>query len=111
MQTTSRLFDDLAKVASSAVSTFGAVREEIETRVKERVERMLAEMDLPTSEELAAAKAMAQKARDEQDALLLKIHELESRVAILEGERKAGTGSESAAVENAAVDAMAQRDA
>ena len=32
-------------------------------------------------------------------------------IAILEGERKAGTTSESAAVENAAVDAMAQRDA
>lgn len=84
MQTTSRLFDDLAKVASGAVSTFGAVKEEVETRVKERVERLLAEMDLPTADEVAAVRAMAQKAREEQDGLLERIAVLEARVAILE---------------------------
>jgi BMFP domain-containing protein YqiC len=84
MQTTSRLFDDLAKVASGAVSTFGAVKEEIETRVKERVERMMADMDLPTADEVAAVRAMAQKAREEQDALMERIAALEARVAILE---------------------------
>ena len=84
MQTTSRLFDDLAKVASGAVSTFGAVKEEVETRVKERVERMLAEMDLPTADEVAAVRAMAQKAREEQDGLLERIAALEARVAQLE---------------------------
>jgi BMFP domain-containing protein YqiC len=84
MQTTSRLFDDLAKVASGAVSTFGAMKEEIETRVKERVERLMAEMDLPTADELAAVRAMAQKAREEQDGLLERIAALEARVADLE---------------------------
>jgi BMFP domain-containing protein YqiC len=84
MQTTSRLFDDLAKVASGAVSTFGAVKEEIETRVKERVERMMAEMDLPTADEVAAVRAMAQKAREEQDVLMERIAALEARVANLE---------------------------
>jgi BMFP domain-containing protein YqiC len=84
MQTTSRLFDDLAKVASGAVSTFGAVKEEVETRVKERVERLLAEMDLPTADEVAAVRAMAQKAREEQDGLMERIAALEERVAILE---------------------------
>ena len=84
MQTTSRLFDDLAKVASGAVSTFGAVKEELETRVKERVERLLAEMDLPTADEVAAVRAMAQKAREEQDGLLERIAALEARVAVLE---------------------------
>lgn len=84
MQTTSRLFDDLAKVASGAVSTFGAMKEEIETRVKERVERLMAEMDLPTADEVAAVRAMAQKAREEQDTLLDRIAALEARVADLE---------------------------
>jgi BMFP domain-containing protein YqiC len=84
MQTSSRLFDDLAKVASGAVSTFGAVREEIETRVKERVERLMADMDLPTADEVAAVRAMAQKAREEQDVLMARIAALEARVAILE---------------------------
>jgi BMFP domain-containing protein YqiC len=84
MQTTSRLFDDLAKVASGAVNTFGAMKEEVETRVKERVERLLAEMDLPTADEVAAVRAMAQKARDEQDRLMERIAALEARVATLE---------------------------
>ncbi|HEX2528745.1 MAG TPA: accessory factor UbiK family protein [Geminicoccus sp.] len=84
MQTTSRLFDDLAKVASGAVSTFGAVKEEVETRVKERVERLMAEMDLPTADEVAAVRAMAQKSRDEQDRLMERIAALEARVAALE---------------------------
>jgi BMFP domain-containing protein YqiC len=84
MQTTSRLFDDLAKVASGAVNTFGAMKEEVETRVKERVERLLAEMDLPTADEVAAVRAMAQKARDEQDRLMERIAALEARVAALE---------------------------
>lgn len=84
MQTSSRLFDDLAKVASGAVSTFGAVKEEVETRVKERVERLLAEMDLPTAEEVTAVRAMAQKAREEQDSLMERLEALEKRVAILE---------------------------
>ena len=84
MQTTSRLFDDLAKVASGAVNTFGAMKEEVETRVKERVERLLAEMDLPTADEVSAVRAMAQKARDEQDGLMERIAALEARVAKLE---------------------------
>jgi BMFP domain-containing protein YqiC len=84
MQTTSRLFDDLAKVASGAVSTFGAVKEEVETRVKERVERLMAEMDLPNADEVAAVRAMAQKAREEQDVLMERIAALEARVAVLE---------------------------
>ena len=39
MQTENRLFDDLARVASGALSTLGGLRDEIEARVKERVER------------------------------------------------------------------------
>ena len=39
MQTSNRLFDDLARVASGAFNTLSGLREEIETRVRERVER------------------------------------------------------------------------
>ncbi len=59
MQTQNRLLDDLAKVAGSAINTLGGLREEIETRVKERVERLAAEMELVSREELDAAMAMA----------------------------------------------------
>ncbi|MEZ5823931.1 MAG: accessory factor UbiK family protein [Geminicoccaceae bacterium] len=84
MQTQNRLFDDLARVASGAFHTLGGLREEIELRVRERVERMAADMDLVTREEFDAVSAMAARARDEQETLLARIAELEERLAKLE---------------------------
>jgi BMFP domain-containing protein YqiC len=80
MQTDNRLFDDLARMANGAFSTLSSVREEVETRVRERVERLLADMDLVPREEFEAVKAMAQKARLEQEALLTRVTELEQRL-------------------------------
>ena len=77
MQTENRLFDDLARVASGAINTLGGLREEIELRVKERIERFAGEMDLVSREEFDAVKAMAAKARADQEALLDRIATLE----------------------------------
>ena len=84
MQTESRIFDDIARVASGALSALGGVKDEIETRVRERIERLAAEMDLVTREELDAAKAVAMKARAAQEDLEAKVAALEARVAALE---------------------------
>ena len=84
MQTESRIFDDIARVASGALSALGGVKDEIETRVRERIERLAAEMDLVTREELDAAKAVAVKARAAQEDLEAKVAALEARVAALE---------------------------
>ena len=80
MQTENRLFDDLARVANGAFSTLSSLREEIETRVRERVERLLADMDLVPREEFEAVKAMAQKARMEQEAMAARLEQLEQRL-------------------------------
>jgi BMFP domain-containing protein YqiC len=85
MQTQNRLLDDLARVASGAMSTLGGLREEIEMRVRERFERFAGEMDLVTREEHEAVKAMAAKARAEQEDLAAKVAALEARLAALEG--------------------------
>jgi BMFP domain-containing protein YqiC len=82
MQTNNRLFDDLARVASGAFNTLSGLREEIETRVRERVERMAADLDLVTREEFDAVRTMAAKTRAAQE-------ELEARVAKLEAELQA----------------------
>ncbi|MEZ5905002.1 MAG: accessory factor UbiK family protein [Geminicoccaceae bacterium] len=84
MQTENRLFDDLARVASGAINTLGGVREEIELRVKERLERLAGEMDLVTREEFDAVQAMAAKARAEQEALKARLDRLEAKLAALE---------------------------
>lgn len=81
MQTENRLFDDLARVASGAINTLGGLREEIELRVKERIERFASEMDLVSREEFDAVKAMAAKARADQEALLARIATLEQALA------------------------------
>lgn len=84
MQTDNRLFDDLARVASGALSTLAGLREEIEMRVRERFERFAGEVNLVTREEFDAVKAMAAKAREEQEALAARVAALEERVAALE---------------------------
>jgi hypothetical protein len=91
MQTSNRFFDDIAKMASGALHTLGGLREEIETRVRERVERWAAEMDLVTREEFDAVSAMAAKAREEQERLAARLASLEAELAGLKGQ--AGTAA------------------
>ena len=79
MQTSNRLFDDLARVASGAFNTLSGLREEIETRVRERVERMAADLDLVTREEFDAVRTMAANARAGQEELAAKVASLEAR--------------------------------
>ena len=82
MQTTNRFLDDLAKVANGAVSTLSGVKGEIEALVHQRLERVLLDMDLVPRDEFDAVKAMAAKARAEQE-------KLEARLARLEGKAPA----------------------
>lgn len=81
MQTTGRLFDDLARVANGAAGAVSGVKDEIEQLVKARLERVLADMDLVTREEFDAVKAMATKARQEQETLSKRVEILEKRLA------------------------------
>lgn len=80
MQTDNRLLDDLARMANGALNTLTGLREEVESRVRERVERLLADMDLVQREEFEAVKAMAQKARSEQEDLAAKVAALEQKL-------------------------------
>jgi BMFP domain-containing protein YqiC len=80
MQTQNRILDDLAKMASGAMSGLSGLRHEIEMRAREQIERILARMDLVKREEFEAVKAMAAKAREEQEKLAEKLAELEKRL-------------------------------
>ena len=83
MQSQNRFFDDLARVAAGAIGTLSGVRSEIETRIREQLERVLAGMDLVSRDEFEAVKAMAAKARSEQEDLQRQLAALESRLAAL----------------------------
>ena len=95
MQGQNRFFDDLARVANGAIGALSGVRADIEARIRDQLERVLAGMDLVSREEFEAVKAMAAKARDEQEALLQRVAELESKLA-----RKAKTSARPRAVKS-----------
>ena len=78
MQTQNRLLDDLARVASGALGVAAGMRAEVEARLREQFERVLSQLDLVTREEFDAVKAMAVKAREEQEALAARLAKLEA---------------------------------
>jgi hypothetical protein len=80
MQTQNRLLDDLARVATSALGIAAGMREEIEARLRDQFERILSNMDLVTREEFDAVKAMAAKARGEQEDLAARLVALEAQL-------------------------------
>lgn len=94
MQTQNRLLDDLAKVASSAMGVAAGLRGEMEARLREQFERVLNKWDLVTRDEFEAVKAMAAKAREEQEVLNDRLAALEAKVAgSPPGAKKKATGS------------------
>jgi BMFP domain-containing protein YqiC len=91
MQSQNRFFDDLARVAAGAMGTLSGVKGEVESRLREQLERVLSGMDLVTRDEFEAVKAMAAKARAEQEELAARVAQLEALVASL-NDRQPPTG-------------------
>lgn len=87
MQTSNRLLDDLARVANGAVSALVGIRGEIESLVRQQIERLLAEVDAVPRDEFEAVKTIAARARSEQE-------KLEKRVAALEAKLGAKAGAQ-----------------
>jgi BMFP domain-containing protein YqiC len=82
-QTTNRFLDELAKLMTDAAGAAQGLRLEVETLLKAQGERVLREMDLVKREEFEAVKAMAGKAREENDRLEARLAELEAEVSRL----------------------------
>ncbi len=82
MQTRSRIFDDLAKVAGGAVSTLGGIKAEIEVLVRQQIERLLLNADMVPRDEFDAVKAVAAKARSEQEKLEKRVRALEKKLGV-----------------------------
>jgi len=81
MQTQNKLFDDLARVANGAVSTVMGMKDEIDAMIRQRLERFMGDADLVTREEFDVVKAMASKARAENEKLETRIAALETALA------------------------------
>ncbi len=77
-QTTSRVFDEIAKLMTDAAGAAQGARREAEGVFRAQAERILADLDVVRREEFEAVKAMAVKAREENEALAQRIAALEA---------------------------------
>ena len=77
MQNRNKIQDDISQLMTNAMGVAQGAREEAETAAKLMVDRWLADRDFVTREEFDAVRAMAQKAREENDALMSRIQALE----------------------------------
>jgi len=77
MQTRNKVLDDISQLMTNAMGVAQGAREEAETAMKSMIDRWLAERDFVTREEFDAVRAMAQKAREENEALKARIEALE----------------------------------
>jgi BMFP domain-containing protein YqiC len=79
-QTSNRIFDDIAKLMTDAAGMAQGVRREVEGVVRAQLERLIRDMDVVSREEFEAVRAMAVLAREENDRLAKRLHELEARL-------------------------------
>lgn len=82
MQTRNKILDDISQMMTNAMGVAQGAKDEAETAMKGLVDRWLADRDFVTREEFDAVKAMAQKAREENE-------ELKTRLDALERKKKA----------------------
>ncbi len=78
-----RLLDDFAKLMTDAAGAMQGVGREVETAFRAQAEKFLNGMDLVKREEFEAVREMVAKARQENDALTLRMAELEVKLANL----------------------------
>lgn len=79
MQTSNKFFDDMSKLMTNAMGVAQGAKTEAETAMKGWIDRWMADRDFVTREEFDAVRAMAQKAREENEALAARIAALEAK--------------------------------
>ncbi|RGP41040.1 hypothetical protein BPTFM16_01335 [Altererythrobacter insulae] len=81
MQSQNPLIADFVKLANSAAGTFAGMTREARESARERLKEGMAGMDFVSREEFETVKMMAQKAREENEALKNRLEELEAKLA------------------------------
>ena len=76
MQKDSKLFEDLAKFASGVAGSAMDMRREVEAMIADKLERLVSRGKFVTREEFDVVKAMAEKARSENEALRAELTKL-----------------------------------
>jgi BMFP domain-containing protein YqiC len=80
VDTPNRLMDEFSRLMTDAAGMAQGMRREAENVVKAQFERMMRDMDVVSRDEFEAVKAMAIAARDDNEKLMARIAELESKL-------------------------------
>ncbi|PWG17746.1 accessory factor UbiK family protein [Salibaculum griseiflavum] len=78
MQTRNKVLDDFSQLMTNAMGVAQGAKDEAQTAMNSMIDRWLAERDFVTREEFEAVRTMAQKAREENEALKARIEALEA---------------------------------
>jgi BMFP domain-containing protein YqiC len=79
MQTDNPFLDGVAKLFTDAAGAAQSLKAEVDLLVRQRMEKLVADMNLVPREEFDAVKAMAAKARAENESLAARIAALEAK--------------------------------
>lgn len=79
MQTRNKFLDDFSQLVTNAMGVAQGAKTEAETAMKSLMDRWLTDRDFVTREEFDAVRAMAQKAREENEALKERLDALEAK--------------------------------
>jgi BMFP domain-containing protein YqiC len=85
MQSDNPILDGLARLFTDAAGAAQGVRAELDTFMRQRLERLVADMDFVPREEFEVVKAMAAKARNENEILEARLAALEAKLAAQSG--------------------------
>ena len=80
MQSENRMFDDFVKMVNGFAGTFAGMGREAEASAREKMREWMGGVDFVSREEFDAVKAMAAKAREENEALKARIAALEAKL-------------------------------
>ena len=80
MQSQNPLIADFVKMVNGAAGTFAGMGREARESARERVREAMGGIDFVSREEFDTVKAMAAKARDENEALKKRIEALEAKL-------------------------------
>jgi BMFP domain-containing protein YqiC len=81
MQSQNPIIADFVKLANSAAGTVAGMTREARETARERLRERMGGVDFVSREEFDTVKAMAQKAREQADALEVRVAELEAMLA------------------------------
>jgi hypothetical protein len=79
MQSKNKIFDDIGQLMTNAMGVAQGAKDEAGNAMSSMMDRWLADRDFVTREEFDAVRAMAQKAREENEALSVRLAALEKK--------------------------------